>query len=116
MKRAVSISLGSSKRDKRVEVAFCGERVVIERIGTDGDMEKAAQKYRDLDGKVDATYVDEATGKYSFYFEDTEEIRELVRRYYDKELLVEPVALFNARKELLTRIKHEGFIKNANSL
>ncbi len=54
MKRAVSISLGSSKRDKRVEVELLGEKVVIERIGTDGDMEKAAQLYRELDGKVDA--------------------------------------------------------------
>ncbi len=54
MKRAVSISIGSSKRDKAVEVELLGERVRIERIGTDGDMEKAAQLYRELDGKVDA--------------------------------------------------------------
>jgi hypothetical protein len=31
-----------------------GEKVSIERIGTDGDMEAAAQKYKELDGKVDA--------------------------------------------------------------
>lgn len=54
MKRAVSISIGSSKRNKAVEVELLGEKVSIERIGTDGDMEKAAQLYRDLDGKVDA--------------------------------------------------------------
>jgi hypothetical protein len=54
MKRAVSISLGSSKRDKAVEVNLLGEKVSIERIGTDGDMEAAAQKYKELDGKVDA--------------------------------------------------------------
>lgn len=54
MKRAVSISIGSSKRDKAVEVELLGEKVLIERIGTDGDMEAAAQKYRELDGKVDA--------------------------------------------------------------
>ncbi|MEP7355777.1 MAG: quinate 5-dehydrogenase [Anaerolineales bacterium] len=54
MKRAVSISLGSSKRNKAVEIDLLGERVSIERIGTDGDMEKAAQKYAELDGKVDA--------------------------------------------------------------
>lgn len=54
MKRAVSISIGSSKRDKAVEVELLGEKVRIERIGTDGDMEKAAELYRDLDGKVDA--------------------------------------------------------------
>ena len=54
MKRAVSISIGSSKRDKAVEVELLGETVLIERIGTDGSMEKAAQMYRELDGKVDA--------------------------------------------------------------
>ena len=54
MKRAVSISLGSSKRDKRVQLELLGEPVVIERIGTDGDMERAAQLYRELDGQVDA--------------------------------------------------------------
>jgi len=33
MKRAVSISIGSSKRDKAVEVELLGEKVSIERIG-----------------------------------------------------------------------------------
>jgi hypothetical protein len=54
MKRAVSISIGSSQRDKAVEVELLGERVRIERIGTDGDMERAAHFYKELDGKVDA--------------------------------------------------------------
>lgn len=54
MKRAVSISLGSSKRNKAVVVRLLGEEVSIERIGTDGDMEAAALKYKELDGKVDA--------------------------------------------------------------
>ncbi|OGO10234.1 MAG: hypothetical protein A2Y93_14955 [Chloroflexi bacterium RBG_13_68_17] len=54
MKRAVSVSIGSSRRDKAVEVELLGERVRIERIGTDGDMEKAARIFQELDGKVDA--------------------------------------------------------------
>lgn len=54
MKQAVSVSIGSSKRDKSVQVELMGEQVQIQRIGTDGDMEAAAEKYRDLDGKVDA--------------------------------------------------------------
>jgi hypothetical protein len=54
MKRAVSISIGSSKRNKAVTVNLLGEEISIERIGTDGDMEAAAQKYKELDGKVDA--------------------------------------------------------------
>ncbi len=54
MKRAVSISLGSARRDKVVEVDLLGERVRIERIGTNGDIARAAALYADLDGKVDA--------------------------------------------------------------
>ena len=54
MKRAVSISIGSSKRNKAVEVNLLGEKISIERIGTDGDMEAAAHKFKELDGKVDA--------------------------------------------------------------
>ncbi len=54
MKRAVSISIGSSTRNKSVEIELLGEKVLIERIGTDGDMEKAARLYQEMDGKVDA--------------------------------------------------------------
>jgi hypothetical protein len=54
MKRVVSVSLGSSKRDHRVQVEFLGEQVIIERIGTDGDLEKAIEMIEQLDGKVDA--------------------------------------------------------------
>ncbi|MGQ9628204.1 MAG: quinate 5-dehydrogenase [Anaerolineae bacterium] len=54
MKRVVSISLGSSRRDHKVAIELLGEQVSIERIGTDGDVEMARQLYRKLDGKVDA--------------------------------------------------------------
>ncbi|MGE5123193.1 MAG: hypothetical protein ACM3H7_01650 [Acidobacteriaceae bacterium] len=54
MKRAVSISIGSSKRDKTTEVELLGEKIRLERIGTDGSMEKAALLYKELDGQVDA--------------------------------------------------------------
>lgn len=54
MKRAVSVSLGSSTRDKRVTLALFGEEITLERIGTDGDVERAIQLYNELDGKVDA--------------------------------------------------------------
>ena len=54
MKRAVSISLGSSERDKKVIIHFKGEEIQVERVGTDGDIAKARQMYLDLDGKVDA--------------------------------------------------------------
>jgi len=54
MKRAVSISLGGSKRDKKVVINFKGKEIQVERVGTDGDVAKARQMYLDLDGKVDA--------------------------------------------------------------
>ncbi|HCB02159.1 MAG TPA: quinate 5-dehydrogenase [Anaerolineae bacterium] len=54
MKHAVSVSIGSSKRNKSVEVNLLGETIRIERIGTDGDMEAAALKFQELDGKADA--------------------------------------------------------------
>lgn len=54
MKRIVSVSLGSSTRNHRVEVEFLGEKVTIERIGTDGNFSKAIEMIENLDGKVDA--------------------------------------------------------------
>jgi hypothetical protein len=54
MKRAVSVSLGSSSRDKRVLVKFKDKEIIVERIGTDGDIEKAKRLYTELDGKIDA--------------------------------------------------------------
>lgn len=54
MKYAVSVSLGSSNRDKKVQVKFKDETIVIERIGLDGDVEKAKRLYEELDGQVDA--------------------------------------------------------------
>jgi hypothetical protein len=54
MKRAISISLGSSKRDKSVKINLGGEEILVERVGTNGDISKARQMYLDLDGKVDA--------------------------------------------------------------
>ena len=54
MKHAVSISLGSSTRDKTVEIELLGERVRIERRGCDGDERKAQRLFTELDGQVDA--------------------------------------------------------------
>ncbi len=54
MKRVVSISLGSSKRNHRAEMTLLGERVLLERIGADGDQAAARRLYLELDGQVDA--------------------------------------------------------------
>lgn len=57
MKRAVSVSLGSSSRDKSVVVDLKGTQISVERIGTGGDARAARRLYAELDGKVDALSV-----------------------------------------------------------
>jgi hypothetical protein len=54
MKQVVSISIGSSKRDHCVEVELFGEQFKIWREGTDGDMDAAVARLKELDGTVDA--------------------------------------------------------------
>ena len=54
MKKIVSVSLGSSTRDHRVEVEWLGERFDISRIGFDGSLDRAIEKLHELDGAVDA--------------------------------------------------------------
>lgn len=54
MKRVVSISLGSSKRDHQTVVKLGRDTFGIERIGVDGDKEKAIELIGNLDGNVDA--------------------------------------------------------------
>ncbi|WP_456410801.1 quinate 5-dehydrogenase [Oceanithermus sp.] len=56
MKRVVSVSIGSSKRNAKAEVKLLGETFVLERVGTDGSFEKAIkliQRY-DADPEVAA--------------------------------------------------------------
>lgn len=54
MKTVVSVSLGTSQRDKKQIVELLGEEFTIERRGTDGDMAKFEKTFLELDGKVDA--------------------------------------------------------------
>lgn len=53
MRRAVSISLGSSQRNKHVVIELKGVPIEVERMGTDSDVEKAIRLFTELDGKVD---------------------------------------------------------------
>jgi hypothetical protein len=54
VKTVVSVSLGSSSRDHRTQVELLGEQFDIARIGTDGSLDRAIAKLRELDGTVDA--------------------------------------------------------------
>ncbi len=54
VKKVVSVSLGSSTRDHRADVTLLGEQFDISRVGTDGKLDHAIAKVRELDGTVDA--------------------------------------------------------------
>lgn len=54
LKKVVSISLGSSKRDHTAEIELMGEKFLLQRIGTNGDLKKMISFIRENDGKVDA--------------------------------------------------------------
>jgi len=54
MKSVVSVSLGSSQRNKSSEYTFAGVPFRLERVGTDGDVAKAGRLIAEYDGKVDA--------------------------------------------------------------
>jgi len=73
VKRIVSVSLGSSKRNSTASLEVLGEQVVVERIGTDGSIPKAIAMIKELDGKVDAfgmggidLYLQAAGHRYTF--------------------------------------------------
>lgn len=54
MKKVISISLGSDKRDHKVETEFLGEKISIERRGTNGNKKLAKELFTNLDGQYDA--------------------------------------------------------------
>jgi hypothetical protein len=54
MKTVISVSLGSSTRNKVADRTFGGVPFHLERIGTDGDARKAAELITAWDGKADA--------------------------------------------------------------
>ena len=54
MKHVVSVSLGSSSRDKKVTFKLGDETIMMERRGCNGDEKNARKLFAELDGKVDA--------------------------------------------------------------
>lgn len=53
-KTVISISIGSSQRDATGSILLGDTQVLLERKGTDGDMDEAARLLQFYDGKVDA--------------------------------------------------------------
>jgi len=53
MRKVVSVSLGSADRDSRAQLSLLGEDFELQRVGADGDLGRALEIIRALDGKVD---------------------------------------------------------------
>lgn len=84
MKKILSISVGSSSRDHTTRHTFLGQECELSRQGTDGDFDKAVQRYRDMDGQVDAFGVGGVefflrVGQRRYYFRDVSRIRRAVK-------------------------------------
>lgn len=84
VKKILSISVGSSSRDHTTRHTFLGQECEISRQGTNGDFNKAIQRYRDMDGKVDAFgaggvefYLGVEDQRY--YFRDVRRIRNAIK-------------------------------------
>lgn len=54
MKRVVSVSLGSSRRNAVSETTILDTPIRLERVGVDGDLAAARRLFQTLDGQVDA--------------------------------------------------------------
>lgn len=54
MRQAISVSLGSSRNNYTLELDLAGERVVLRRLGMDGDIPRMAALLRQLSGRVEA--------------------------------------------------------------
>ncbi|MCL5985275.1 MAG: quinate 5-dehydrogenase [Actinobacteria bacterium] len=85
MKNVISISIGSPKRNHSTAARFGGHEFNISRIGTDGDIKKALELYKEYDGKVDAIGVGGMelffrVGDRRYFVKDAKPIREIVKK------------------------------------
>lgn len=111
MKKILSISVGSSARDHTTKHVFLDQECELSRQGTDGDFEKAIQRYRELDGKVDAFgaggvefFLQVANKRY--YFRDVKRIRNAIK--------ISKVGDGNGVKGLLERRAFQALEKHLN--
>ncbi|MEG6523257.1 quinate 5-dehydrogenase [Desulfotomaculum sp. 1211_IL3151] len=113
MKKVVSVSLGSSKRNHLAQVELLGEQFEISRVGTDGDMYKAKSILRELDGKVDAIGLGGIdvylyAGKTRYVLQDGLRLLETVK----KTPVVDGSGLKNTlERQAVIFIKEQGLIK-----
>ena len=111
MKKVLSISVGSSSRDHTARHTFLVQECEISRQGTDGNFEKAIQRYADLDGKVDAFGVGGLEfylriDQKRWYFRDVARIRRVVK--------VSKIGDGNGVKGILERRAFQALEKHLN--
>ena len=116
MKRVVSVSLGTSKRDKAHETEILGEKFLIERRGTDGDKQKFIDLMGELDGKVDALgvggadiYVATAKKKYAF-----REIKALIQHVKQTPVVDGSGLKHTLERESIHRLQRDGTVEFIN--
>jgi len=111
LKKIVSISVGSSSRDHTTRHTFLGQECELSRQGTDGDFDKAVQRFAEMDGKVDAFGVGGVefflrVGKRRYYFRDVSRIRRAIK--------ISKVGDGNGVKGLLERRAFQALEKHLN--
>lgn len=84
MKKVLSISLGSSSRDHTTEAEFMGQHFWLSRQGTDGDLKRYVQRFREEDGKVDAFGVGGTefylwVNNKRYYFREAKQVRKAIK-------------------------------------
>ncbi|MFQ3587765.1 MAG: quinate 5-dehydrogenase [Fimbriimonadaceae bacterium] len=112
MKRVVSVSLGSSKGDKVHETEILGVPFRIERRGTDGDLRRFAEQFRELDGRVDALGVGGAdiwvvVGRRRYAFR---QIREIVRSVRQTPVVDGSGLKHTLERETVHRLQRDGTV------
>ncbi len=84
MKKVLSVSIGSASRDHTTRREFLGQEVELSRQGTNGDLNKALEMYKQYDGVVDAFGVGGlefylGVGERRYYLREAKRIREAVQ-------------------------------------
>ncbi len=117
MKRIVSVSLGSTTRDKSVTARFLGQDFSIERVGVDGDMAAYSKKLAELDGQVDVfglggtdLYIYSGEKRYTF-----KDIRDMIQTA-KKTPIVDGSGLKNTlERETVSFLQQKGIVNFRNS-
>ena len=105
-KHIVSVSLGSSERNAKSTLQLKGQTFIIERLGTDGNLQKARQLLEELDGRVDAlglggTDLYVYAGGRRYTFRESAKLIENVKRILINRLAADKIIDFQGKKVLM---------------